>query len=96
MVAAPYPAQRKCYARIWIKESAKAAEKLDFPVALLLRVRSLQTDNVSRERQALAAFRLAAHARINVAWPLLPGARGFAKFLFTDGIADADYHRFGQ
>jgi hypothetical protein len=60
----------------------------------LLSACSFQIDNVSRERKALPAFGLTSHARIDVARAFMPGARRFTQFLFADGIADTDYHRF--
>jgi hypothetical protein len=50
-------------------------------------------DNGSRERHALAAFRLAPERAIGLTGTHRPAARGFADFTLTQGIADADDHR---
>lgn len=62
--------------------------------ALMLSACSLHVDNVSREGQALAAFRLATHTGIYIRGALMARPRRFTQFFFPNGIADADYHRF--
>jgi hypothetical protein len=77
-----------------LEKKPESRRNAGFFATLLLSGRSFQIDNVSRERKALATFRLAAHTCINIARTFMPGARRFTQFLFADGIADADYHRF--
>ena len=89
------------YTAIAPKESRKGAGKLDFwndicnaIATLLLRGCSLHTDNVSRERQALSAFGLAAEACIDFTGTVTFAPRRGTQVFFSYGIADTDYHRF--
>jgi hypothetical protein len=54
--------------------------------------RALAADNVSRERDALTAFHLAAKVAIRPRRAAGALLRGVAHFAFPDGIADADDH----
>ena len=72
--------------------SQKAAEKLGFFRALLLRGRSFAADNISRERKALAAFWFAAKPRVDVARTFRPAAHGGAEVFLPDSIANAYNH----
>jgi len=57
-----------------------------------LRNRTLFIDDGARERNALAAFRLAAKRTIGLASAPRATARGLAYVSFPNGIADADNH----
>ena len=57
-----------------------------------LRSRAFFVDNGSRERDALAAFRLTAERAIGLAGGSRSGTRGIANLAFADMVADADDH----
>jgi hypothetical protein len=69
------------------------AENCGFPQLRMSGSSAFGVDNGSRERHALAAFRLTAERRIGLARASRTAARGFADFTLTQGIADADDHR---
>jgi hypothetical protein len=76
------------------QEKPESRRNAGFFQMLLLSACSLQADNVAREGKALTAFRLATHTGIDVAWPFMATACRFTQFLFPNGVADTDYHRF--
>lgn len=63
-----------------------------FQAVRTLRSRTFLVDNGSRERNALAAFRLASKRSIRLARGHAAIARRFADLSFADGIANADDH----
>jgi hypothetical protein len=63
-----------------------------FKLLRLASSRALPADNVSRERDALAAFHLAAKVAVGARGAAGTLLRRIAHFAFPDGIADADDH----
>ena len=70
------------------------AEICGFLALRTLRSRTFLIDNGSRERDALAAFRLAAERPIRLAGAFRPAARCLAHILLTNRITDTDDHGY--
>jgi hypothetical protein len=81
-------------APIYFDGKMESRRKATLSTSLLLGGRRTCADNVSRKRQALAAFRLATKSCVNIVGTLRPAAHGGAQILFPDGITHANNHRF--
>ena len=68
------------------------AEIRGFKAVRTLRSRTFLVDNGSRERHALAAFRLAAERAIGLAGAFCAAACRLAYILFPNRITDTDDH----
>jgi hypothetical protein len=73
-------------------DSRKMAENCGSLQVRTLRSRAFGIDNGSRERDALAAFRLTSKCPIGLTGAARPTARRLTHVVFPNGIADAHDH----
>lgn len=76
-----------------MSDSQKMADFCGFLEVRTLRSSAFGVDNGSRERHALAAFRLTPERAIGLARADRAVTRRSADILFTNGVTDADDHQ---